>query len=146
MDRYAQMMRMQAEEQTLIDRLEADPWDIEVRLHSSAFVPLRWIEADRRQSALSFSTSFRMQSQKKIEEIIRQKAVSQSYEDAVEYNVRSPSRPGSARRGTDIKMVRCVGSLRALQASQCSTVRPHCLGFLARLQARADLIALGACS
>lgn len=42
MDRYAQMMRMQAEEQTLIDRLEADPWDVEVRLHSSASVPFRW--------------------------------------------------------------------------------------------------------
>lgn len=34
-----------------------------------------------------------MQSQKKIEEIIRQKAVSQSYEDAVEYNVRSSCSP-----------------------------------------------------
>jgi hypothetical protein len=33
-----------------------------------------------------------LQSQKKIEEIIRQRAVAQSYEDAVEYHVRRPTR------------------------------------------------------
>lgn len=82
-------MARQSEEHELMDRLEADPYDVEVRSLPS---PLPFRSIARAELDLFH---WLHQSQSKIAEFIRLKAVNQSYEDAMEHSVRSSPFPSS---------------------------------------------------
>jgi len=104
-DGYNQMMARQSEEHELMDRLEADPYDVEVRFLSFPFPPSAsfLLLIARCELELINNYSFPShQSQTKIAEFIRLKAVNQSYEDAMEHSVSSPPLSSVLRSRADL--------------------------------------------